>query len=83
MATLKTSDCANTFTTGTLYQSGQIVLNENCMVHIKDYPNKKKRKMMAMLEKHKVVYTNEKRMLILSSQNKIPSINVIWLTGSQ
>ena len=49
-----------TLTSGTLYRSGQIVLNEDCLLHVKNRHNEKKREMITVLEKHKVVYQKRK-----------------------
>jgi len=60
VATVNTLDRIKTLTVGTLYCSGQIVLNEYCLVNVKDCHNDKKREMIAVLEEHKVVYEKQK-----------------------
>ena len=60
VATVNTLDRVKTLTAGTLYRSGQIVLNEDCLVHVKDRHNEKKREMITVLDKHKVAYEKRK-----------------------
>ena len=48
VATVNTLDRVKTLTAGTLYRSGQIVLNEDCLVHVKDRHNEKKRETMTV-----------------------------------
>jgi len=60
VATVNIMEQIKTLPAGTLYYSGQIVLNEDCLIHVKDSHNEKKREMITVLEKHKVVYQKRK-----------------------
>ena len=58
--TVNALDNIKTLTAGTIYRSGQIVLNEDYLSHVKYHPNDKRREMRAVLDKHKVVYLKRK-----------------------
>jgi len=60
LTTVNTIDRVKTLTTDTLYRSGQIVLNEECLAYVRGRHNERKNEMLAVLEKHKGVYTKRK-----------------------
>ena len=79
VATVNTLDRIKTLTAGTLYRFGQIVLNEDCLVHVKDRHNNKKREMTAVLEKHKMVCEKRKEdiHIILAKYNTKYKCNLV------
>jgi len=60
ISTVNALDNIKTLTAGTLYRSVKIVLNEDCLAHVKDCHNDKRREITALLDNHKAVYLKPK-----------------------
>ena len=53
----------NRLTAGTLYHSGQLVLNKDCLSHVRKKIQDKKKKLYCALEKHKQDYFKKKEVI--------------------
>ena len=58
--TLKVPDGVKQLTTGTLYKSGRITLDKQCINHVKKQQEDKQREMHTLLEKQKTLYLKQK-----------------------
>ena len=53
----------NRLTAGTMHQSGQVVLNRDCLSHAKSRNDDRKRELLSAFEKHKQKYFRKKEVI--------------------